>query len=174
MDSCPEGDYSPSYYDGLCGTKPSSTTTSTGTVSGTDVGTNKQNVTFTSEVGRLFPMNEAVSQEKIDAFVQSVQTRVFARTMDNASRVVTFSAMTRYLTTQIDAAKNENRKTVYTMLKNKFNSIIVTLRQNIRNGVVVIPNKKKNNASNHMTILSTTADARMYRYVNTENLLAVR
>lgn len=175
MDSCPEGDYSSSYYDGVCGTKPvSSTTTSSGSVSGVDTTANKQNVTFTSEVGRLFPVDEAVSQEKINAFVQSIRTRVFARTLDNASRVVTFSAMTRYLATQIDATKNENRKAVYVLLKNQFNGIIAMLRQNIQNGVVVIPNKKKNNASNHMTILSMTADARMYRYVNTEDLLAVR
>lgn|GEM_PF-7066532 len=123
---------------------------------------------------RTFPLNEVVSQDKIDAFVRSVQTRVFARTLDNASRVVTFSAMTRYLSTQIDMTTNENRKAVYVILKNKFNSIIATLRQNVRNGVVIIPNTKKNNASNHMTVLSMAADARMYRYVNTENILAVR
>lgn len=191
MDSCSGGDYSPSYYDGICGTKPVSSTTtttppvstqkptSTGVITPTSTpktsvvvptSVKKKNVTYTSSIEKVISAHPNLSPEKIDILVERVRAAIFARTTKVSERIITLSSIARYLTVQVDNAATEDKKIMYTTLRSGFNTIIVALRQEMMTGVAVIPNKKKNNTSANMVILSNA----MYRYVNTDNILAVR
>lgn len=169
-DSCPSGDTSPSYYDGVCGTKATNTTV-TGT--GTSMENTKQNITFTNEIDSVATVGGVVSQEKLDQYIKEIQYRVYTRTLSNPERILAFSAMNRYIDRQTELTTDTAKKTVLAALKNGLNDIIAQLREDIANGVTAIPNRKKNNAS--LDVLSSiTGAARVYRYVNTETVLAVR
>ncbi|MDP2104286.1 MAG: SH3 domain-containing protein, partial [Candidatus Gracilibacteria bacterium] len=190
MDSCSEGDYSPSYYDGKCGTKPVSGTTTTvppvsthspapvvtvtPTYTPTSIvvptSTKKKNVTYVSSIEKVISANPSLSQEKMEILIDRVRAGVFARTTKVSERIMTLSSIVRYLTVQVDNATSEDKKVIYTTLRNGFNTIISSLRIEMRTGVAVFKNTKKNNTSNRVTVL----DGLVYRYVNTDNILAVR
>lgn len=165
-DNCPSGDYSYSYYDGTCGVKPATTQTPSDT--GTDIP--KQNVGYTAEVDSVIATDGTISKERIDQFVRDVQYRVYTRTLKNAERIMAFSSMNRYIDVQIQHAADSDKKLVLATIKNRFSRIIMGLRQDIANGVTIIPNRKQNDTSSAVTAIAT----RLYRYVNTENILAVR
>lgn len=168
-DTCPMGDYSNSYYDGTCGVKPVTSVTSPTTTTGSG----KQNVTFTSNIDSIIATDGTISQEKFEQFIADIQYRVYTRTLNNSSRIMSFTTMNRYIDTQIGLTESTTKKTILTALKNRFNRIIMSLRQDIANGVTMIPNRKKNNTSSD-TMANVVGSARIYRYVNTENILAVR
>lgn len=170
-DNCPSGDYSPSYYDRICGTKPA--TASGTTSSSTSTGSGKQNVTFSSEVDGVIAANGQISREKFDSYVKEIRYRVYTRTLSNTQRITAFTSMNRYIDTQSALLSDTNKKAVLSALKVRFNEIIASLRQDIANGVTVIPNRKKNNTTTTLADIMT-GGARVYRYVNTENILAVR
>ena len=93
MDSCSGGDYSPSYYDGKCGTKPVSGTTTTVppvstqapapvvTVTPTYTPTSivvptsakKRNVTYVSSIEKVISANPSLSQEKMEILIDRVR-----------------------------------------------------------------------------------------------------
>ncbi len=81
--------------------------------------------------------------------------------------------MNHYIDTQISILSDSNKIKVLTTLKNRFNHIIMSLKQDIANGVTMIPNKKKNDTNSDVTAI-VVGSARIYRYVNTEGMLAVR
>lgn len=167
-DNCPYGDYSPSYYDGTCGNN-TSTTASGSTVTGTG----KQNVTFTSDISSVVNADGTVSQEKLDAFIKNIQEKIYLRSFNNTTRIMAFTSMNRYIDVQMQVLSDSNKLRVLKILKTRFNEIIVQLRQDIVNGVVTIPNHKKNNSDSEVMTL-VAGGPRIYRYVNTENILAVR
>jgi len=175
-DYCPSGDTSPSYYDGTCGTKPvtsATTVTFTGTTKENSKQNTKQNVTFTNEINSVVATSGTVSQEKLDQYIKDIQYRVYTRTLSNPERILAFSSMNRYIDRQSELTADTAKKTVLTALKNGFTDIVTQLRQDIANGVTAIPNRKKNNVS--LDVLSNIMGAaRVYRYVNTETILAVR
>ncbi len=65
-DNCPSGDYSPSYYDGMCGIKSG---TSTGSVSENT----KSNVTYSDAINSVIAQDGTISKEKFDQFVKNIQ-----------------------------------------------------------------------------------------------------
>ena len=166
-DNCPTGDYSPSYYDGVCGIKPATTPEAVVTGSG------KQNVTFTSDINSVINSNGTISKEKFNRFVEDVQYKVYTRSYDNSVRILSFTSMNRYIDTQIGLTSNTTKKAILRELKSRFNQIILDLRGNIANGVTVMPNRKKNN-TNASVMANAAGNARAYRYVNTQNILMVR
>ncbi len=166
MDSCPSGDNSPSYYDGTCSGAPTLSIVSTPT-------DNKQNVTFTSDIDSIVDLNGSISKEKLDIFVRGIRDRVYTRTSGNAERIISLSAMSRYVNKQAELATDPKNKAVLGTLEARLNDMIANLRQDIFNSIAVIPNNKKNDTSDEVTV-STFEGAHMYRYVNTEAPLAVR
>ena len=140
-DNCPSEDYSSSYYDGTCGVKPTVSVTSPITT-----GSGKQNVTFTSEIDSVIAINGTISREKLDRYVKDIQNRVYGRTLKNSERIMAFSSMNRYIDTQVKRIADSNKKAVLATIKNRFNGVILGLRQDIINGVTIIPNRKRNNA----------------------------
>ena len=66
-----------------------------------------------------------------------------------------FTSMNRYIDKQAELTSNTVKKTVFTTLKNSFNRIIMSLRQDIAHNVVVVPNQKKNNTSSEVVPLKT-------------------
>lgn len=166
-DNCPDGDYSSSYYDGICGVKPTSTSMTTQT------GTGKQNVTFTSDIDTMVTGSKTLSEETFNRFVQDIKYRVYTRSLRNSERIMAFSSMNRYIDRQSELTNNTYKKTVLQALKKRFEDIIVSLKNDISHGITVTPNRKKNNISSDI-IPGVQDGARIYRYVNTENILAVR
>lgn len=162
-DNCPTGDNSSSYYDGICGTAPTTVTLPVAEAP-------KTNETYTDAIDTVIGLNGSISREKLDQFVKNTQLRVYTRTQGNAERIVSLSAMIRYIERQIELTADTNNKAVLVVLKNRFDSAIEKLRQDIANGVIVTPNRKKNDVSSEVVAVP----AGMSRYVNIENPLVVR
>lgn len=124
----------------MCGTKPANS-------AGQVTENTKPNVTYTSDINSLVTTNGVVSKEKLDRFVNDIQYRVYTRTSNNTTRIAAFSNMIRYVNGQIALTSDTNKKIVLSTLKNRFNRIIMSLRQDIINGVVMTPNRKKNDTN---------------------------
>lgn len=130
-------------------------------------------MTFTNEIDSLVHANGIVSDEKIAQFVKDIQDTIYTRTPKNAERIITLSSMSRYIDKQVELTTDSNKEALLNALKKRINSIIQGLRQDIADNVTVIPNHKKNNTSSDV-ISNIVGGTRVYRYVNTENILAVR
>lgn len=191
MDHCPAGDYSPSYYDGKCGSKP--TTSTTGSVSNPQSTPTSQNTKPTSPQIILpadnAKLNNSIVNQvdakirtipniaSIDAasFAKEITDRVYTRTIEIPARITIFTSLVRYTQAQAERASNAAMKTFFQVLRDSFTSTIDTLRHEASLGIATIPNKKKNNTSTEMVAIKTLAGAaKSYRYVNTETVLAVR
>ncbi len=131
----------------MCGTK---STTSAGQVTENT----KPNVTYTSDINSLVTTNGVVSKEKLDRFVNDIQYRVYTRTSNNTTRIAAFSTMIRYVNGQIALTSDTNKKIVLSTLKNRFNRIIMSLKQDILNGVVTTPNRKKNDTNQDLVMIA--------------------
>lgn len=155
-DVCPMGDYSYSYYDRTCGS----------------VAINLPDVATENPKNSTIPTN-IVATGNLDIYVKGIQTKVYMKTLNNAERIAILSSMNRYIDSQIKQMTDLNKKTILMTLEDRLNTIILALRQDTVDNVTVIPNQKKN--SIYADVLKNMAGGtHIYRYVNTENILAVR
>ena len=184
-DYCPGGDYSSSYYDKTCGVAPThSNTPSSGSVvtpnntpsttspeSTTTTG-GKQNLSIVNTFDRELQNIDHLSVSRALPVAQAVTTYVYGRTMLPYERLTILSSLVRYVITKSINASGSDEKAFYSTIQDEFMKTIDALRDQVKLGISITPNRKRNNVSTDTTLIP--AGMTVYRYVNVENLLALR
>lgn len=116
QDNCPNGDYTASYYDGNCGTKPTTTATGT-TATGTTQATTLPKLNVNIGLPVVSGNGENIRQDAT-GYILKIMDLIYPKLSTDAQKVLLWQKVGEKMDSLLkDVNLTENQKTLYTTVK---------------------------------------------------------